>query len=317
MACSYNIWSAWRRFRVGKRPSHSIDEYEYHLVANLDSLARGITNGTYRHGGYQHALVSEKKRRDLAVAAVRDRVVHRLVHDELVQLFDHRFDPDVWSCRKGKGLHACLARTQQLLKRHPYSYVWRADITKFFDNIDHQVLKTCLRRVVQETTLLYLCDEIINSYYKGSPNKGVPIGNLTSQIFANVYLNEFDRYVRHQLKPLSYVRYGDDALLFYPTRRAAKQARAMAGRFLKSRLGLTINPKNDVVVPAQAGLHWLGHAVTARHLLTDRHTTLRALAKVNQRNIASYKALNLAKWPKKQLDWQVLDEITDEIEYYS
>ena len=119
-----------------------IDEFAYQLEANLIDLSREIETGAYRHGGYKRIVLKEKKRRDLAVADVRDRVVHRLLYDYLVGVFDKSFDPDIWSCRKGKGLHNCLVRVQKLLKIHPRSYVWRADIVKFFDSVDQETLKT-------------------------------------------------------------------------------------------------------------------------------------------------------------------------------
>ena len=161
------IYEAWRAFRRGKKPSPDIDNFEYHLAANLVSLTNDIAGGTYRHGSYRRVIIRERKRRDLAVAAVRDRVVHRLVYDKLVDLFDKSFDPDVWSCRCGKGLHKCLTRCQQLLGKYQNSYIWRMDITKFFDNVDHGVLKQCLRRRIKDKQLLWLCDEIISSYCHG------------------------------------------------------------------------------------------------------------------------------------------------------
>jgi hypothetical protein len=113
------------------------------------------------------------------------------------------------------------------------------------------------------------------------------------------------------LKPLAYVRYGDDAILFCKTRHEARKMRQNSVDFLKNELKLTINPKNDVIVPASAGLHFLGHAITDKYIVVDRHTTKSALQKANIGNIASYKSLKLVKWPKRQLDWQLLDEITE------
>jgi hypothetical protein len=161
--------------------------------------------------------------------------------------------------------------------------------------------------------MLYLCAEIIDSYYVDQPKTGIPIGNLTSQIFANIYLHKFDRFVRHAVKPLAYVRYGDDAILLLPNRRAARTAREKSINFLNSSLKLTINPKNDAIFAADQPLHFLGHVITFRYIATDRHTTKSALQKANLSNIASYKALKLVKWSKRQLDWQLLDEITETI----
>ena len=127
------LHAAWLAFRRHKKPSRSIDEFAYYLEANLRLLVQDIGQHTYRHGTYQTVVVHEKKRRDLAVASVRDRVVHRLVYDELVRVFNPTLDPDVWSCRPKKGLYGCLERTQGLLRRHVDAYVWRIDIAKFLE----------------------------------------------------------------------------------------------------------------------------------------------------------------------------------------
>jgi hypothetical protein len=138
---------------------------------------------------------------------------------------------------------------------------------------------------------------------------GIPIGNLTSQIFANIYLNEFDRFVRHDLKPLAYVRYGDDAIVFGRTRAEARQMRTLSVNFLSNQLKLTINSRNDVIIRADQPLHFLGHVVTAGYAVVDKHTTRAVLGKITLKNVASYKSLKLAKWPKRQINWLVLDYI--------
>ena len=191
-------------------------------------LCADLNTGRYRHGGYDHKIVNEKKRRDIAVAGVRDRVVHRLFYDYLVPIVDRRFDFDVWSCRPGKGLQQALRRTQQLTDRYANGWVWRGDVEKFFDHVNHQVLHDCLDGLIINRQALEILDTVIMSYATcpfeplGSSDRfkgvGIPIGNLTSQIFANIYLHEFDRYVRHELRPSGYVRYGDDFVLFCASR---------------------------------------------------------------------------------------------------
>lgn len=121
-----NIWRSWRKFRAGKKPSRAILEFEAELEDNLLKLCADLNSGRYKHGNYSHKIVNEKKRRDIHVASVHDRVVHRLIYDYLVPIFDSSFDYDVWSCRTGKGLHGCLDRIADLSARYPISYVWRA-----------------------------------------------------------------------------------------------------------------------------------------------------------------------------------------------
>lgn len=312
-SCEYQeLFCAWRVFIKGKRRSKVIDQFAYYIEYNLRQLTQQISNRTYVHNGYQRVIVHEKKRRDLAVASVRDRVVHRLVYDRLVNVYDKSFDADVWSCRTGKGLHKALLRSQNFLIKHNNSFVWRADIAKFFDHVNHQILINCLlNKLGQDDDSIWLCRQIISSYL-ATPGCGIPIGNLTSQIFANIYLNEFDRFVRHTLKPLAYLRYGDDFLLFATTRHQAIELRRLATEFLSNHLELNINHRNSITVSSSSGLHFLGHVITSSYITVDKFTTGAVLKKARVNNISSYKSLNLVETSKRQLDWILIDEI-DEI----
>lgn len=159
-----NIWKSWRNFRKGKRNSRAIIEFEYYLEQNLWQLRRNLITGGYRHGGYDKFVVHDTKPREIAVAGVRDRVVHRLLYDYLVTVWDKTFIYDVWSCRHGKGLHAGIRRAQTFMRRYPEAWVWRADIRKMFDSIDKDVLKKLLRRRLTDEKALILLDKIIDSY---------------------------------------------------------------------------------------------------------------------------------------------------------
>jgi len=159
-----NIWSSWCAFRTGKKPSRDIIIFESDLEANLLRLCYEVNNDSYTHGNYAHRIINEKKRRDISVASVRGRVIHRLLYDYMVPLVDSSFDPDVWSCRPNKGLHKALERAATVCNRHPTSYVWRADITKFFDHVNHEVLRQCLHRKIFDQKALKLLDKIISSY---------------------------------------------------------------------------------------------------------------------------------------------------------
>lgn len=151
-------------FRAGKVASRAIIEYEANLENNLINLCLSLNNGTYKHDSYSHKILSDKKRRDIAVASVADRVVHRLLYDYLVNIADKSFDPDVWSGRTGKGLHKSLTRIASLTDKYAPCWVWRADIAKFFDNVDKRVLKTCLSRYVTDEKVKNLLDKVIDSY---------------------------------------------------------------------------------------------------------------------------------------------------------
>lgn len=162
-----NIWRSWRRFRAGKKLTADILRWESRLLNNLRFLQESLTNGVYQSGGYMRRIIKDNKRRDIAIAGVRDRVVHRLVYDYLVEIFDQHFIYDVWSCRPDKGLIAGLQRAQKFLWWQRREYVWRADITKFFDSVNQTKLLFLLKRRVVCPMALQLCEKIIDSYGVG------------------------------------------------------------------------------------------------------------------------------------------------------
>src|SRR3990167_7988871 len=159
-----NIWRTWWAFRAGKRASAAITAFEYELENNLWQLHHELTAGSYRHRGYTHFVVHDTKPRLIAVANVRDRVVHRLLYDYLVPIWDKTFIYDAWSCRKGKGLHRAIERAQSFMRRYPDAWLWRADIKKLFDSVDKNKLKLLLRKRINDPTALRILDKTIDSY---------------------------------------------------------------------------------------------------------------------------------------------------------
>ena len=135
-----NVWRSFAAFRKGKKPSRVITEFEYELLDNILKLTTELQTGTYRHGPYSHMIVNDNKRRDIAVASVRDRVVHRLLYDYLVTIWDKTFIYDAWSCRQNKGLHGAIDRAQKFMRQHKDGWLWRGDVTKLFDSVDKNTL---------------------------------------------------------------------------------------------------------------------------------------------------------------------------------
>lgn len=293
------FYKSWYAFRAGKRISRSIISFEYELENNLCKLAKDIQTNEYRHGGYRHLLVNDSKSRHIAVSSVRDRVVHRTLYDYFVPRTNPYFDYDVWSCRKNKGLEGAVERTLTLLKRYPDSWVWRGDVAKFFDSIDHAVLSRVVRRYIKDPIALKLLDNVTESYLT-SPGVGIPIGNLTSQIISNIYMNEFDRFVRHYLKPLGYVRYGDDFILLFPNQDSTLSAQIKGSEFLDSRLKLTIHSSNNIVIPAKRGLYFLGMVLFPTGRYIQKRTWDRIQRRLNSSNVASYHGLVKGMGSKRQ-----------------
>jgi len=296
-----NVWRSFVAFRRGKRPSRAIIEFEGELLENILALADSLQTGSYRHGSYSHMIVNDNKRRDIAVASVRDRVIHRMLYDYLVPIWDKTFIYDAWSCRKNKGLHGAIERAQLFMRSYPNAWVWRADITKMFDSIDKNKLKLLLRKRIDDPTALLILDEVIDSYCSYENSRGIPIGNLTSQILANIYLNEFDRFMKHVLKPFAYLRYGDDWLCFAGSCNELENIREEAKKFLDTELGLSIHPRIDLIKPVNRGVSYLGVDIWPNGRRVDKAARLKLNANLSVRNASSYKSLLAHHQSKKYL----------------
>lgn len=159
-----NIWRSWFAFRKGKRQTAELHDFQYYLEENLFELFKDLKSGTYKHGGYREFIVSYNKRREISVAGIRDRVIHRLVYDYLAPIYDKTFIYDAWSCRVKKGLLEAIERAQEFLHRFPHSYIWKADIRKFFDSVDQKTLLKILSRKIKDKKTYNLLEEIIYSF---------------------------------------------------------------------------------------------------------------------------------------------------------
>lgn len=159
-----NIWHSWFAFRKRKHATVELHDFQYRLEKNLFELWKDLGNEIYRHGGYRKFVVSDNKRREISVADIRDRVVHRLVYDYLTPIYDKTFIYDVWSCRVKKGLLGAIERAQYFLKKYPQAFVWKADVKKFFDSVDQKTLLKILSMRIKDAKSYGLIREIIESF---------------------------------------------------------------------------------------------------------------------------------------------------------
>lgn len=306
-----NLWRSWRKFRRGKKPTKEILQFSSNLEHELFILESELRDRSYHHGGYKEFVVNEKKRRIIRVATVKDRLVHRLLYDYLVSVFDRRFIFDAWSCRENKGLYGAVLQARQLLKQSRDEWIWQADVDKFFDNIVHRVLKDAIARVVDDNTALWLCGEVIDSYWddageQADSRRALPIGNLTSQVMANIYLNELDRYISHTLKPKGYIRYGDDILLLGSREVVKKSSRAVE-KYLGDILGLTLND-SAVFRKAAWGVNYLGCRIYPNGVALSSRNTSRIADRLNPTNCSSYWGMGQKYGSLKQkegINWRV------------
>jgi RNA-directed DNA polymerase len=305
-----SLYRSWYAFRRGKRASSEVIAYEYSLEQNLMHLHTSLVTGKYNHGSYNYFEVNDSKRRDIAVAAVQDRIIHRLLYDYLVPQWDKAFIFDAWSCRKSKGQHLAIKRAANFMRRYQNGWIWRADIHKFFDSVDQTVLFELISRRTRCPTAQWLILQVLNSYYKNQPGKGMPIGNLTSQIFANIYLNELDRYMVHALKPNAYLRYGDDWLCFSDDLEKLKVIHSKATRFVNDVIRLSLSPKLNKLSPVYNGTTYLGMDLWPTGKRITKGTSGRVKDKITLENYASYEALIeqfSSKRAIKRFYWQTID----------
>ncbi len=301
-----NIWQSWFKFRSGKKHNFELDQFAYNLENNLYNIYRDL-NRKYIHGSYRYFTVCDNKKRRIAVASVRDRVVHRLIYEYLVKLYDRHFTYDVWSNRKDKGLVGAIERTQALCLKYKASFVWRTDIEKYFDSVKHRVLLQILSLRIKDVKALSIISQVIQSFSTDQKRQsGIPIGNLTSQIFANVYLHELDRFILNHIKPQAYLRYGDDFFIMMLKFRQLSEAKKKINEYLKKRLSLTTKTQNSAVLKVRHGLRILGVKIWPYGRRLNRRNILRARQNLNLLNSASY--LGIAKKHHKKLlpiiQWQ-------------
>ncbi len=309
-----NIWESWLRYRKGKKVSRELLVFQYNIEENLQNLFFDLNDGTYQHGGYRTFIVTDNKTREISVAGIRDRVVHRLMYDYLNGIYDETFVYDAWSCRTDKGLTAAIIRAQKFFRQVPGGFVWRADVKKFFDSVNHDVLLGILLRRVKDPKTFQLTEKIIRSFSKEKERSvGMPIGNLTSQIFANIYLNELDRFVKHELKPQAYLRYGDDFILIDSNRENLIKCRNSTIVFLQEKLKLSVNSRNDFIRKIKQGLEFLGVVIYSSGRRLNRRNRIRIQQRLNLNNVGShFGLLTEHENPKRirQFHWKLSEKIS-------
>ncbi|MDP2944206.1 MAG: reverse transcriptase/maturase family protein [bacterium] len=296
-----NLLLAWEEFLIGKRRRHDVAVFQGRLMDNIFDLRRDLLNKTYCHGGYQAFNISDPKPRNIHKAIVRDRLLHHLLYQETYQYFDRQFIHDSYSCRLGKGTHRAvrrLAKFSNQVSKNNQRTVWilKCDIRRFFASIDHQILKNILVKYIDDRDLLWLFGQVIDSF--NTPGKigvGLPLGNLTSQLLVNVYMNEFDQFVKRILKIKSYIRYADDFVFLSENKNNLIALRPKLEEFLNERLKLSLHPKKTFFKTLAGGVDFLGWVQFTDHRVLRTTTKRRMLKRIEQNNEpatrAAYSAL--------------------------
>ena len=257
-----NLYKAHTIARRGKRSTQEVLEFEMNLADNLTELSNSLRDGTYVMSGYYSFMVHDPKDRVIHALHYRDRVVQHCLCDEiLAPALDRKLIYDNAACRIGKGTHFAINRLSNFLrefyrKHSTDGYFLKCDIRKFFDNIDHDVLKRKLRKVFEDNLVLSLLYMIIDSY-ETAPGKGLPLGNQTSQWFAIYYLDGFDRLIKEKFRIKYYTRYMDDCVLVHHDKEYLRECLALLRSYAENELFLTFNEKTEIF-PLKNGVDYLG-----------------------------------------------------------
>ena len=212
-----NLFSAWDSFKSDKRSKPDVLRFEWNLERNIFQLHRDLKNKTYKHSPYEGFYIKDPKQRHIHKATVRDRILHHAVFSVVNPIFEPTFIPTSFSCRVGYGTHKGVEILEKIMREASRNntrscFVLKCDIRKFFDSVNHEILLSIIKKRIKDVDVAWLLESIVRSY-ESAPSRGIPIGNLTSQLFANVYMNELDQFVKHRLKVKHYVRYTDDFTL--------------------------------------------------------------------------------------------------------
>ncbi|HOM03855.1 MAG TPA: reverse transcriptase/maturase family protein [Acetivibrio sp.] len=266
-----NLYSAYLKARKCKRYRKEVLDFTSKLEENLLIIQNELIWKTYEPGRFKEFYVYDPKKRLIHAPAFRDRVIHHALCNIIEPLFEKKFIYDSYACRKGKGTHAAVKRVQKFMRKLPRnSYVLKADISQYFPSINHSILMNIIQRTIRCKDTLWLIETIIFQ-----TDQGLPIGALTSQLFANVYLNELDHFIKDQLGVKYYLRYMDDFVIAHPDKKYLKQLLCDIQDFLITRLALKLNPKTRICPYAQ-GVDFAGYRTWPTHILPRKRNVKRA-----------------------------------------
>lgn len=279
-----NLRLAFLKARKGKTKKWYVQEFEANIENELMKLKIELETQNYKPRQLKRFVVRDPKTRVIYASAFRDRVVHHALCNLLEPIFEKVFIYDSYANRKNKGVHEALKRFDYFkrkitengkLVKNPkdknmvVGYAFKADVKHFFDTVDQEILMKILRKKIDDEKILSLIRLILDNHETKIKNKGMPLGNLTSQFFANVYLNELDYFIKHNIKVKNYIRYVDDFVILHRSRGELVLYKWLINNFLKS-LKLELHPQKSKIFPLYKGVNFLGFRVFYHHKLLRR-----------------------------------------------
>jgi len=287
-----NIFEAWKKFRRRKAGKNDVMDFELHLEDNFFCLYEDLHNGVYEHSSYKYFQIFDNKKRDIYKAEVRDRVVHQIIYDYLLSLFEPEFISDSYASRINRGQYNAINSFRYFIKlahnNHKACFVLKCDVKKYFNSIDQNVLLALIKEKVACEKTFIIIKKIIFSYVFSGHGKGVPLGNITSQIFANIYLNTLDKYVKNELRCRFYVRYNDDFIVILDSKEKLEEIRTKIISFVKEKLLLDIPLEKTSLRKIDWGIDFLGFTILPKAVLLRNKTKNKMYLNINSQNAHSY-----------------------------
>ncbi len=274
-----NLMLAYCKARRGKQDKQEVIEYSYGITDRLLSIRQRLIDESLMVGNYRYFEIYDPKKRTICAASFEERIVHHAVMNVCKKYFERHLIFDTYATREGKGVYAAIDRARVGIRR--YRYVAKLDVRKYFDSINHQILKTKLLRLFKDHKLLHLFYSIIDSYHTTS-GAGIPIGNLTSQYFANFYLSDLDHHIKEVLRIPIYIRYMDDMLLFADSLSELKDNVSKVEDYLRQNLFLNLKPPQ--IVNVNRGVSFLGYTLLPHRILLNRRSKERFIKKFDAYN---------------------------------
>ncbi|MDD5519040.1 MAG: reverse transcriptase domain-containing protein [Candidatus Omnitrophica bacterium] len=337
-----NIYRQYINCRKRKRNTINALKFEIRLEDNILSLQEELRNRSYYPSRSVCFVAKRPKLREIFAADFRDRVVHHILVDYLEKIWEPVFIYDSYACRKGKGNHQAVKRLRSFMRKVSKNGAVRADymqldIHNFFVSIDKEILFNLIAKRIENEDILWLLKVLIfhdptrdyvlkskrrliesvpahKSLFNTRNKRGLPIGNLTSQFFGNVYLNELDQFVKHNLKAKYYLRYVDDFVILHRDKEQLDAWRKEIGQLLKNRLNLSLHPGKQVIRPVSNGVDFLGYIVRAGYILSRNRVVNNLKEKLNmyQRKLFS----QMGGWTQARFEYPVLENVLATVSSY-
>jgi len=270
-----NLYSAYLKARKQKRYRAEVLEFSYNLEENLFRLQNELITKTYTVGKYTSRTIFERKKREIVSLRFYHRVAQHALNTIIEEAFDKKMIYDSYACRLNKGTRAAVNRLSYFMGKENVNYFLKMDIKAYFASIDRERLKEIISRTIKDEDILWLINTIIDS----SPVRGMPIGNLTSQLFANVYLHELDHYCKNVLSIKYYIRYMDDIIILSPNKAYLKAVLAEIEKFLNDSLALKLNDKT-AIGRCRDGIEFVGYRVWRNYKMIKKQSINRMRRKL-------------------------------------